>query len=74
MPASSAAFRLRHVRRGDPIAGGRPTAYACLGPQRSLPVTEPKALVEVLRQQRKAAPNLIGRRIDTEDGSVHSIG
>jgi uncharacterized protein YyaL (SSP411 family) len=32
--------------------GNRPTAYACLGPQCSLPVTEPEALVEVLRRQR----------------------
>ena len=42
-----------------PLAGktaqdGKPTAYACLGPQCSLPVTEPDALLEVLRRQRTA--------------------
>ena len=42
-----------------PLAGktaidGHPTAYACLGPQCSLPVTEPDALLEVLRRQRSA--------------------
>ena len=46
---------------GLPIAGplagktaqdGKPTAYACLGPQCSLPVTEPDGLLEVLRRQR----------------------
>jgi uncharacterized protein YyaL (SSP411 family) len=35
--------------------GGRPTAYACLGPQCSPPVTDPEALVELLRRQRAAA-------------------
>jgi uncharacterized protein YyaL (SSP411 family) len=34
--------------------GGKPTAYACLGPQCSPPATEPEALVEVLRTQRGA--------------------
>jgi hypothetical protein len=34
--------------------GGRPTAYACLGPQCSLPVTEPDVLVDLLRRQRAA--------------------
>ena len=43
-----------------PLAGktaidGKPTAYACLGPQCSLPVTEPDALLEVLRGQRSPA-------------------
>ena len=33
---------------------GRPTAYACIGPQCSLPVTEPDALLELLRRQRMA--------------------
>jgi hypothetical protein len=32
--------------------GGQPTAYACLGPQCSLPVTAPEALVELLRKLR----------------------
>jgi uncharacterized protein len=33
---------------------GKPTAYACLGPQCSAPVTEPEALVDLLRKQRAA--------------------
>jgi uncharacterized protein len=37
---------------GKSAIGGKPTAYACLGPQCSLPVTEPEALLEVLRKQR----------------------
>jgi uncharacterized protein YyaL (SSP411 family) len=37
---------------GKSALAGQPTAYACLGPQCSLPVTEPEALVEVLRKQR----------------------
>lgn len=38
----------------SPALAGKPTAFACLGPQCSLPVTEPAALVELLRQQRAA--------------------
>ena len=37
---------------GKSAVGGQPTAYACLGPQCSLPVTPPAALVELLRKQR----------------------
>jgi uncharacterized protein len=37
---------------GKTAAGGKPTAYACLGPQCSLPVTEPDALVDLLRKHR----------------------
>jgi hypothetical protein len=40
---------------GKSAVAGKPTAYACLGPQCSLPVTEPEALVELLRKQRAAA-------------------
>jgi uncharacterized protein len=39
---------------GKTALAGKPTAYACLGPQCSLPVTEPEALLELLRQQRAA--------------------
>jgi uncharacterized protein len=43
-----------------PLAGktaqdGKPTAYACLGPTCSLPVTEADALLDLLRKQRVAA-------------------
>jgi len=41
---------------GKTAAGGQATAYACLGPQCSLPVTKPDALLELLRQQRAAQP------------------
>jgi hypothetical protein len=40
---------------GKQAIGDKPTAYACLGPQCSPPVTEPEALVELLRRQRAAA-------------------
>jgi uncharacterized protein YyaL (SSP411 family) len=40
---------------GKAAVGDKPTAYACLGPQCSLPVTEPGALVELLRKQRATA-------------------
>jgi uncharacterized protein YyaL (SSP411 family) len=37
---------------GKVALGGRPTAYACIGPQCSLPVHEPDTLTELLRRQR----------------------
>jgi uncharacterized protein YyaL (SSP411 family) len=37
---------------GKTAIGGKPTAYACTGPQCSPPVTEPDALLELLRRQR----------------------
>jgi len=37
---------------GKAAIGGKPTAYACIGPQCSLPVTEPAALIDLLRGQR----------------------
>jgi uncharacterized protein YyaL (SSP411 family) len=39
---------------GKIAVAGKPTAYACLGPQCSPPVTEPDALLELLRRQRAA--------------------
>jgi hypothetical protein len=39
---------------GKTALSGKSTAYACLGPQCSLPVTEPDALVELPRKQRVA--------------------
>jgi uncharacterized protein len=39
---------------GKSAVGAKATAYACLGPQCSLPVTEPEVLLEVLRKQRMA--------------------
>ena len=37
------------------VVDGKPTAYACIGPQCSLPVTEPDALIELLKRQRMVA-------------------
>jgi hypothetical protein len=46
------------IPAGQPLASPalacKPTAYACLGPQCSLPVTEPEALTELRRRQRAA--------------------
>ena len=39
---------------GKTQIGGKPTAYACIGPQCSLPVTDPDAFLELLRTQRAA--------------------
>jgi len=39
---------------GKTAVDGQPTAYACLGPTCSLPVTSPDSLIELLRKQRQA--------------------
>ena len=44
----------RSFPRARPLAGksavnGQPTAYACLGPVCSLPVTDPDAFIDLLR-------------------------
>jgi uncharacterized protein YyaL (SSP411 family) len=39
---------------GKTAVSGKPTAYACVGPQCSLPLSEPEALLELLRKQRAA--------------------
>jgi hypothetical protein len=41
---------------GKTAIEGKPTAYVCIGPQCSLPVTEPSALVETVKAARRAAP------------------
>ena len=51
----SAALTTPGPLSGKTALDGKPTAYACLGPQCSLPVTEPDALLEVLRRQRTAS-------------------
>jgi uncharacterized protein YyaL (SSP411 family) len=40
---------------GKTAIDGKPTAYVCLGPQCSLPVTDPAALVETVKQARVAS-------------------
>jgi uncharacterized protein YyaL (SSP411 family) len=49
LPANSPAF-------GKTAVDGKPTAYVCIGPQCSLPVTEPDALVETVKAARRASP------------------
>jgi len=46
LPESSVAF-------GRTAVDGKPTAYVCLGPQCSLPVTEPEKLVETIKTARQ---------------------
>ena len=46
LPASSPAH-------GKTAIEGKPTAYVCIGPQCSLPVTEPAALVETVKAARQ---------------------
>jgi len=46
LPSSSPAH-------GKTAIEGRPTAYICIGPQCSLPVTEPAALVETVKAARQ---------------------
>jgi uncharacterized protein YyaL (SSP411 family) len=48
LPASSPAH-------GKTAIEGKPTAYVCIGPQCSLPVTEPAKLVETIKAARMAA-------------------
>ena len=48
LPSSSPAF-------GKTPVDGKTTAYVCLGPQCSLPVTEPDKLVETIRAARQVA-------------------
>jgi uncharacterized protein len=38
---------------GKTAIGGNPTAYVCIGPQCSMPVTEPAALVETVKEARQ---------------------
>jgi uncharacterized protein YyaL (SSP411 family) len=40
---------------GKTAIEGKPTAYVCIGPQCSLPVTEPAKLVETIKAARQAA-------------------
>jgi uncharacterized protein YyaL (SSP411 family) len=48
LPASSPAH-------GKTAIGGKATAYVCIGPQCSLPVTEPAALVETVKAARQVS-------------------
>ncbi len=48
MPASSPAH-------GKTAIGGKATAYVCIGPQCSAPVTEPFALIETVKSARRVS-------------------
>jgi hypothetical protein len=48
LPASSPAH-------GKSAIDGKPTAYLCIGPQCSLPVTEPAALAQTARAARQVS-------------------
>ena len=48
VPASSPAH-------GKTAIGGKVTAYVCIGPQCSAPVTEPSALIETVKSARRAS-------------------
>ncbi len=48
VPASSPAH-------GKTAIGGKATAYVCIGPQCSAPVTEPSALIETVKSARRAS-------------------
>lgn len=48
VPASSPAH-------GKSAIGGKATAYVCVGPQCSAPVTEPSALIETVKSARRAS-------------------
>ena len=41
---------------GKTVIDGKTTAYVCIGPQCSLPVTEPEKLVETIKTARHASP------------------
>ena len=46
VPANSPAH-------GKTAIDGKPTAYVCIGPQCSMPVTDPAALVETVKEARQ---------------------
>jgi len=47
-----AALPAGHPAFGNGLGGGRPAAYVCDGPVCSLPLTEPKALIDNLTALR----------------------
>ncbi|MGZ5862453.1 MAG: thioredoxin domain-containing protein [Methyloceanibacter sp.] len=60
--ADGAALPQTSSAHGKSAVGGKPTAYVCIGPQCSLPVTEPGALVEMVKATRRAAIRASSRR------------
>jgi hypothetical protein len=48
-------FDASPLLQGKTAIDGKPTAYVCLGPQCSLPVTDADAFTRLLHEQRVAA-------------------
>jgi uncharacterized protein YyaL (SSP411 family) len=53
--AGASALPPSSPAHGKTAIDGKPTAYVCIGPQCSLPVTEPAALVETVKAARRRA-------------------
>jgi uncharacterized protein YyaL (SSP411 family) len=51
--AASSALPSSSPAHGKTTIEGKPTAYVCIGPQCSLPVTDPAALVETVKAARQ---------------------
>ena len=51
----AAGFPAAGALAGKTAIAGQPTAYACIGPKCSLPLTQADALLKVLREQRSPA-------------------
>jgi uncharacterized protein YyaL (SSP411 family) len=51
--ASRGALPESSPAHGKTAIGGKPTAYVCIGPQCSMPVTDPAALVETVKETRQ---------------------
>jgi len=59
--ASRGALPESSPAHGKTAIGGSPTAYVCIGPQCSMPVTEPVALIKTVKEARRSVPPREGR-------------
>jgi uncharacterized protein len=55
--SGTAALPAASPAHGKTAIDGKPTAYVCIGPQCSLPVTEPAALADTVRTARHTTPS-----------------
>jgi uncharacterized protein YyaL (SSP411 family) len=51
--SGTSAIAASSPAHGKTAIGGKPTAYVCIGPQCSMPVTEPAALAETVKEARR---------------------